>query len=204
MTITNGYCTLSEFKAWMTSSGQTFESDTGDDSVIEAIIEATSRFIDGECVRHFYKSSTDETRYYTATESTYVRPDDLVSVTALYTDDGLRTYPYTWAATDFDPWPYNAALEGRPYVQIVTSPNSGYRFPAGTAKGVKVTGVFGWPAVPAQITEACTMISLSTYKRRFGENLSSVATIAAGGVVITPQDVPAVAWAKINPFRRRI
>lgn len=204
MTITNGYCTLSEFKQWLTAAGQTISADVGDDSVIESIIEASSRFIDGECSRYFYKNATDETRYYTATDSTYVRPDDLVSITALYTDDGSREYSNTWTTDDYDLWPYNAALDGRPYVQIVRSPYSDYAFPAGTAKGVKVTGVFGWPSIPAQIKEACVMISLSTYKRRFGENLSSVSTVTGGGVVITPQDVPAGAWAKINPFRRRI
>ena len=204
MTITNGYCTLSEFKQWMTASGQTLESDTGDDTVIESIIEATSRFIDGECLRYFYKDATDQTRYYTASDPNYVRTDDLVSVTSIGTDNGDRTYPYTWGITDFDLWPYNAALEGKPYTQIFLSPASRYWFPVGTAKGIKVTGILGWPSIPAQIKEACIVISLSTYKRRFGENLSSVSTITAGGVVITPQDVPAIAWSKINQFRRRI
>lgn len=204
MTVTNGYCTLSELKQWMTEKGQTLSSDAGDDAVIEDIIEATSRFIDAECARRFYKNSTDETRYYTATESSYCRVDDLVSVTNLYTDGGLRDYPYTWTATDFDLWPYNAALDGRPYVQILQAPNSDYWFPAGTAKGVKVTGVFGWPDVPKQIKEATIMIGLSVNKRRFGENLSSISTVTGGGVIITPVDVPAMAWSKINPFRRRL
>jgi hypothetical protein len=204
MTITNGYCTLSEFKQWLTAAGQTISADVGDDSVIESIIEASSRFIDGECVRHFYKSSADETRYYTATESTYVRPDDLVSVTTIYTDDGSREYADTWTTDDFDLWPYNAAADGRPYVKIVTAPYSNYWFYPGVAKGVKITGIFGWPSVPEPIREACILITLSTYKRRFGENLSSVSTVTGGGVVITPQDVPAGAWAKINPYRRRL
>ena len=204
MSITNGYCTLSEFKQFMTAPGQDLTADIGDDTVIEALIESSSRFIDGECVRHFYKSAADETRYYTATDPAFIRTDDLVSVTALYTDDGLRTYTNTWAVTDFDLWPYNAAADGRLYVQIVTAPYSNYWFYPGVAKGVKVTGIFGWPSVPDPIREACLLITLSTYKRRFGENLSSVSTVTAGGVVITPQDVPAGAWAKINPYRRRL
>lgn len=204
MAIVNGYCNLNEFHQWMTASGQSLEDDSGDDSVIEEIITATSRFIDGEDARRFYKNEVDEIRYYTTDDPTYVRPDDLVSITTLYTDDGSRNYATTWTEDDFDLWPYNAALEGRPYVQIVRSPYSNYLFPVNVAKGIKVEGVFGWPSVPKQIKEACIMISLSAYKRRFGENLSSVATIAAGGVVITPQDVPAAAWAMINQFRRRI
>lgn len=202
--LTNGYCTLSEFKDWMTSSGQSLSDDVGDDSVIETIIESTSRFIDGECARRFWKNSVDETRYYAATESGYCRVDDLVSVTTIYTDYGSRDYLEVWSSGDFDLWPYNAALDGRPYLQIIPSPASGHAFPSGVSRGVKVTGVFGYPSVPAQIKEATMMISLSTYKRRFGENLSSVSTITAGGIVITPQDVPALAWSKINPFRKRL
>lgn len=204
MAITNGYCTLSEFKAFMEPPGQDLVSDAGDDAVIESIIETVSRFIDGECSRHFYKNTVDEIRYYTANDSTYCRVDDLVSVTTLETDEGNRDYPNTWSADDFDLWPYNAALDGRPYVQIVTTPGSDYYFWAGLIKGVKVTGVFGYPSIPAQIKNACEVISLSAYKRRFGENLSSVSTVTGGGVIITPQDVPAAAWAMINPFRSRI
>ncbi len=204
MAITNGYCTLAEFKQFMTAPGQDLTADIGDDTVIEALIESSSRFIDGETVRHFYKSATDETRYYTAAESSYCRVDDLVSVTTLSTDDGSRTYPNTWATSDFDLWPYNASIENRPYVQIIPALGGSYWFPAGVAKGVKVIGVFGYPSIPEQIKQACFMISLSAYKRRYGENLSSVSTISAGGVVITPQDVPAGAWAAINQFRRRI
>ena len=204
MTITNGYCTLSEFKQFITPPDQTLAADIGDDSVIEMLIESSSRFIDGECVRHFYKSSADETRYYTADDTSYCRVDDLVSVTALYTDDGSREYADTWTTDDYDLWPYNASADGRPYVQIVQAPYSNYWFPAGTAKGVKVTGIFGYPSVPTQIKDAYLIITLSAYKRRYGENLSSVSTVTAGGVIITPQDVPAGAWAKLNPFRRRI
>ncbi len=204
MAITNGYCTLSEFKAYLTAAGQEITSDVSDDVVIESIIETASRFIDGECARKFWKNTVDETRYYTATESNYVRTDDLVSVTTLATDEGDRDYPNTWTTTDFDLWPYNAALDGRPYVQIVTTPGSDYYFWVGLNKGVRVTGIFGYPSIPAQIQNACLVISLSAYKRRFGENLSSVSTVTAGGVIITPQDVPAVAWAMINPFRRRV
>ena len=44
MAITNGYATLAEFKLWI----NTQTDNTNDDAVIEDIIEAVSRFIDGE------------------------------------------------------------------------------------------------------------------------------------------------------------
>jgi len=203
MAITNGYATLAEFKAFLTPPNQTFSTDTADDAVLEMIVEGASRFIDGECARHFYKDSTDVTRYYTANDSDHVRVDDLVSVTTLATDEGLRTYPNTWETTDFDLWPYNAAADGRPYVQIIRAVN-GQEWFMTYEKGVKITGKFGWPSVPTGIKEATLIIAGGVKNRRYGENLSSDTVITSGGVVIAPQDVPAIAWQKINPFRKRI
>ena len=202
MTITHGYCSLSELQQWLTPPGQTFSQDTADNSVLETIIEAASRFIDGETCRYFWKNSTDETRYFTAKEDE-VETGDLVSVTMLKTDGGLRDYSTTWAATDYDLYPFNAALDGKPYSVIRMAVNGAQGFPDGLAKGVKVTGVFGWPSVPVAIKESCLLISMSIYKRRFGENLSAVTTMTAGGVMITPQDIPSAAWAKLGPYRKR-
>lgn len=202
MTISNGYCSLSDLKQWLTPPGQTFSSDTSDDIVLDTIIESASRFIDGECCRYFYKNTADETRYFTALNNA-VEVGDLVSITTLSTDEGLRTYPTTWLTTDYDLYPYNASIDSKPYSQIRIAVNGSQIFPEGLARGVKVIGVFGWPSVPTAIKEACLLISVGVYKRRFGENISSVATLTAGGVMVTPQDVPSIAWAKLSPFRKR-
>jgi hypothetical protein len=47
--------------------------------------------------------------------------------------------------------------------------------------------------VQDDIVNACLQIVTTLYGRRFGENMSGVATITAAGVVITPQDVPGLA-----------
>ena len=199
--ITNGYATLADFKQYAIPEGT---ADVADDSVIDAIIESVSRVIDNQTCRHFYKDATDSVQYFTASESFELEIPDLVSVTTLQTDDGgLRTYGWTWAAKDFDLWPYNAAAEGIPYRRIDVSPASNYVFPANTAKGVKVTGKFGWPAVPTSIKLACLIASKSIYRSRFGENETAAATVTASGVVITPRDFPSEAWTLISPYRLR-
>lgn len=203
MAITNGYATLADLKAYLTPANQTFSTSVADDAVLELLIEGASRFIDGETCRKFYKNSVTETRYFEAKDNE-IKTGDLVSITTLDTDDGNRTYSYSWAATDYDLYPSNAVLDGIPYYKIVLSPITTQVMPNGVSKGVKISGIFGWPAVPTGIKESTIMIAASASKRRFGETLSQISTITAGGVVITPQDVPAVAWAKINPFRKRI
>jgi hypothetical protein len=160
MAITNGYTTLAIVKARLTITG------TGNDAALESCIEAASREIDGLCGRRFYQL-TATTRYFTADDSQYLDIDDLVSVTSLGTDaDGDRTFEDTWATTDYDLEPYNAADTGWPYTQILTAPAGRYGFPSGTRRGVKIVGTWGWPSVPSAITEATILQSIRLFKRK--------------------------------------
>lgn len=165
MAITNGYCTLAQLRsAPALNLPSTY---TTDDTLLESIITAASRAIDKQCGRFFYKSSAHEVKYFTADNSHYIDVGDLVSVTALYTDDdGARTYPNTWATTDYDLTPFAAASlsEPEPYLQIECTPLGNYNFPV-ISKGVKLDAVFGWPAVPSVITQVCILWSARLYKR---------------------------------------
>lgn len=62
--------------------------------------------------------------------------------------------------------------------------------------------VYVWQVVPS-VAGAMQMIVDSLYKKRFGENSSSVATITAAGVVLTPADIPAAAWKMLAPLMRQ-
>ena len=117
-------------------------TDVQDDAKLESMVEAISRAIDAELETRFYTTASDETRYYVAEFADVLFcPDDIVAVTALYTDDdGDGTYENTWAATDYDLEPYNASADGRPYRQVRTTPEGDHAFPVGARKGVKVVG----------------------------------------------------------------
>lgn len=164
MTISNGYATLAEFKARYYAGS----SSTTDDTVVENVIEAVSRWIDHFCNRRFHTTSSDETRYFTAEfDDLLLTNDDIVSITTLATDeDGDRTYETTWAATDYDLEPFNASLDGRPYTRIAVTPNGDNAFPVDIAKGVKVLGKFGYSATPDAINEACLIQSGRIFKRK--------------------------------------
>ena len=165
MTITNGYTTLKEYKARFYDEGQ---GDTKDDVAIGKVIEATSRTIDDVCWQRFFASAADETRYFTAEFTGWLRlPERIISVTTLKTDaDGDRTYETTWTEdTDFELLPYNAALDGEPYRWIEVTPNGNYSFPL-VAKGIEIDGKFGWSSVPGPIEEACLLASHRLMARR--------------------------------------
>jgi hypothetical protein len=161
--ITNGYATLAELRARL---GITDGSDTTDDAVIEAVIEAVSREIDKYCGRRFYVTDSDETRYFTAEFSDVLFAGDIVSISSLQSDeDGDRTYEETWATTDYDLLPFNAALDNEPYTRLGITPDGDYAFPT-IPKAVKIVGKWGWPAVPDAINEACLLQSIRIFKRK--------------------------------------
>lgn len=201
MAIANGYITLAEMKASLSESAMA--TNSGDDAVMEDIIEAASRHIDNETRRRFYSSSADETRYYQTSNPSRVFVDDLLTVTTLKTDqDGDRTYETTWLTTDYDLMPANAALVGEPYTYIEITPLGVERFPRYT-KGIQIVGTFGYASsAPDDIKQACTLISVSLYQARRGMGAEGVAQVTGAGVVITPRDVPQMAQ-KIIEFRRK-
>ncbi len=164
MAITNGYTDLATVKTRCSIS------DLVDDATLEAVITAVSRLIDNYCGRRFYTTTDDETRYFTASDAYELWCGDLLSVTTLETDsDGDRVYEETWAATDYDLEPYNAPLDGQPYYLVKVAPNGNYTFPVGVAKGVKITGKFGYCAlanVPAPVAEACIIQSQRLFRRK--------------------------------------
>lgn len=148
----------------------TVVDDQTDDAILESMINAVSRMIDRECKRRFYTTDSDETRYYTAKDARQLWPeDDILSVTTLKTDpDGDRVYEETWETTDYDLWPYTAALDDKPYRAILVTPKSGETFP-GLVKSVEVAGKFGYCAIasrPPEITEACLLQCQRLYKRK--------------------------------------
>jgi hypothetical protein len=167
MTITNGYATLAQLKSADRLNIST--ADTVSDTNIEAIITACSRAIDLQCGRYFYKSSTSETRYFTAIFPSSIFVGDVVSISALATDDlaGSRSYSQSWTTTDYDLFPYEAdsKSEPEPFRFIDCAPSTTLRFSPRLAKGVKVTGIFGWASVPIAISEACIIWAERVFKR---------------------------------------
>lgn len=160
MAITNGYATLTELKARLDID------DSSDDTILENVIEAASRQIDGLCGRRFYAAS--ETRYYTADMIDVLFVDDILSVTTLKTDeDGDRVYETTWSSsTDYELEPVNAATIGEPYNAIYPMPDGLYLFPT-HRRGVEVAGSFGYASTtPDAINEACLILSARIFKRK--------------------------------------
>lgn len=143
-------------------------TDLDDDALLEGVVEDVSRWIDDVTGRRFYSAS--ETRYYTPHDATTLFVDDLLSITTLKTDsDGDRTFETTWATSDYDLLPLNAAVDSnnvKPYTRIETTPLGSYTFPL-HAKGVEIVGSFGFASsAPGPVRRACLIMCERIVRRK--------------------------------------
>jgi hypothetical protein len=162
MAITNGYCTLTQIKAGLRVT------DSIDDTLLEMAVESASRAIDSYCNRVFYSTGTAVVRYYSPVDSYLCDIDDLVSLTSLFTnsDETQSSYNIQWTSEDRQLEPLNGLADGQPtpFTRIRAIGDYTFQTLNGEAS-VKVTGVFGYSAVPIAITQATVIQGSRIYKR---------------------------------------
>jgi len=193
MPITNGYASLAEVKAAMRII------DTVDDDLLELAIESASRQIDGHCERVFY--STDTVRVFTALDSYLTEIDDLAAITELKTSSDGDGFDTVWQATDYQLEPLNGQAGGISSPATFIRATGDYLFPRiGNEALVRVTGTFGWSAVPTAIKQATLILAQRQFKRY--DSPLGVAGIGDIGIIRVSRIDPDVA-ALVAPFRRR-
>ncbi len=154
------YITTAALKATLTLTGTTYA-----DADITAAIAAASRAIDNLCQRRFFQDAdANQVRYYTPGDDILAQGlldiDDLVTMTSLLTSDDGTTFANTWTAnTDYVLEPLNAASDVWPYTHIRALPQGSFRFNTIYPRSVKLTGMFGWPAVPDAVVNATTLLA---------------------------------------------
>ena len=159
----NLYETIAGFKNWV------LLGDSLDDETVEDALEAASRSIDNYCNTQFWQTAAGATRVFDTCDSWSLRIGDAVAVTQVATDtnsDG--TFETIWAATDFQLLPLNPAMapEQEPYTEIRAI--GAFTFPAATRRLglIRVTGTWGWPAIPQAVIQSTRLIANRLIKRR--------------------------------------
>jgi hypothetical protein len=151
------YITAAQLKATADLADTSFANDD-----INAAIHAACREIDAATGRRFWldPDNTSE-RLYTPDSARILMIDDVVDLQAVDIDrTGDGTFEESWTVgTDFVLRPANAAADGRPYEEIWTRRNRGRYLPCGLEDSVRVTGQFGWVAVPDVIVQATTILA---------------------------------------------
>lgn len=180
MPLITNYTTLATLRDYrrITNAG-----DLVDDAVMTMAIAAASRAIDTHCNRKFGQDDAPVARRY-SWDGSYLEmatpgyrrgasgslntPGGGAGLAALEVNDistsvglvvktdgdGEGTYETTLAAADYRLWPLNAAADGEPWTRIVLSQSGSLPW---AAAGVEVTAKFGWPAIPADVAQACLL-----------------------------------------------
>lgn len=198
------YCTLAELKDWI---GGAAVNVTADDLNFGNVITSVSRWIDQYCQRRF--GSVTETRVLDACTPTVLELgafDDLASMTTLKTDQNLDgVYETTWAASDYQLLPLDAPFgpEPRPYRSIRSTGGRAFPLPAGTGRIglVQIAGVWGWPATPASVNQACLIQCHRIFKRK--DAPEGMMGFADFGVVRMQSRLDPDVAAMLDPYQRR-
>lgn len=193
-TSSNVYTTVADLKATLSITSSTYDAD------LNAAVVASSRAIDRYCGQRFYlDSDATNVRYFDALDAGYVAIDACASVATVAIDNtGSRDYA---TFTSYETVPYNAADDNEPYTGIEITPTSGTTFPR-TRKGVKVTGQWGWPEVPGDVVEACSILA-SRYYKRAREAAFGVAAIGIDGQAIRISRIDPDVASLLDPYVKR-
>lgn len=227
MAITDPYANVATYALYA-------PGDAGTTAEKEAALLAATRQIERAAGRTFNKDASDTSRLYrlrapvgpipygwAESENPYrfggwsrlLSVDDLVSVTSIVIDSGLDgsfSGDAVLASTDYELWEQNAAQgsEPRPYESIyIPTYSSIGGFPPGAT--VRVTGIFGWPSIPAPIVEmTCRLAALR--RNALDPARSGVRSLSvAGGPSITYADtmgtggsLPKSFLDDLAPYRR--
>jgi hypothetical protein len=168
MAITNGYATLAEVKGALRIP----QADTLDDTLLETVIEAASREIDGYTERSFYNAGT-AVRLFLPTDSFLTEIDDAISISKIESSTDGTIFNIDWdLSRDVQFEPLNGVVGGLdvPIQRLRAVGN--YLFPIWHVKTpnayeatVRVTGVWGWQSVPLAIKQATILYAARQYKR---------------------------------------
>lgn len=169
--------------------------DDSRDDLLDSVLAAASRGIDTATGRRFYLDEAATVRTFSMS-GRLVRRED--GVRLLVDDMGAAPVLVetgsgdSWATvTDYDTAPDNALTRGRPITALVST--SAW----GSGARARVTARWGWPAVPAEITEATLIQASRLYKRK--DSPEGVTGSAEWGVVRLSRRDPDV-WALIEHY----
>jgi hypothetical protein len=176
-------------------------TDNDRDSLIEQAIAAAEEGIHERCGRTFGKDATATARTFRVrarvargeewTEALVV--DDIATDDGLVVEVGNGVTFETVEPIGYATMPDNALVKGKP----ITALERRYSWWS-LHRAVRITAVWGWPAVPATIVQATQMQAMRFYRRK--DSPDGVAGSSEFGLMRVPNLDPDVR-ALVEPYR---
>ena len=156
------YASLSELKSAMRIT------DNVDDTALQQVLTSASRFVDQYCQRDFTVASGTATRDYVPSGRWESLPiDDATSIVSVKIDEDLdQTFSVTLRDVDFQPEPVNRQVSDNDWAYTRLIPIEDGYWPVWEGRAsVRVTGTFGWEAVPDPVKIATILHAQRIYTR---------------------------------------
>ena len=175
--MTDTYITLAELKGALSITSL----DTTEDAALNSVLSSAAGAVTAYCDRYFGQVGTDASpvaRIF-PTVGRLVLIDDLVSMFDVELDssgDGDTYATLGTAAVVALPLNADTLDPARPYTSLAAKTSTS--FPAGSC--ARVTGVWGWPAVPAPIQDATLLQAVRLYSSK------NVPLGIVGGMDVSP------------------
>lgn len=176
--------------------------DNLDDDLINLAGSAASALIDQYCGRTFGTTGT-VARLFAPNDLYVLQVDDLAgtAITIQSSSDADADFDVTWAATDFQLEPLNGVMNGVPWPATRIRAIGDYMWPSvGGEATVKVTGVFGWPAIPVTVVQAAIIQASRIFKRN--DSPLGVAGFGDMGAIRVSRSVDPDVAVMLDDFRR--
>lgn len=159
MAISNGYASLLQIKSAIGIA------DGIDDPMLEMAVEAASRQIDSYTERYFYNAGT-ATKIFAPLDEFVCATEDFITLTQVQTSEDGESWDTTWGTDDWQAEPLNGRAGGlvTSYTQIRAVEDYLFPYRQGEAT-VRLTGTWGWSAVPIAITQATVILASRIFKR---------------------------------------
>lgn len=178
-------------------------ADSVDDTLINMAGSAASEMIDSYTGRTF--GTVAATRYYNAGHDYVLDVDDLAgtAITVATSSNGDGVWDTTWTTTDYQLEPLNGIADGMvwPYTRLRAVGD--YLWPTvPLGPTVKITGTFGFPAIPAAVVHAAVITGSRLFKR-FESPLGVLGGNDFGVVRVSRSVDPDVAIL-LDPYRKHL
>ena len=192
------YASLAELRDWVGIP----VADTADDTKLTLALAAAEEQVNAYTGRRFTAEGSASVRYYRALTGSVVDIDPLATTTDLAVAldrDGDGTFEETLTLdTHYRFSPYNAAVVGQPWSQLVAL--TGTTFPTEDRR-IKVTGRFGYAAVPASVKQA-TLIQAAFIWKRKDAVFGVAGSPEFGNELRVESALDRTAVSLLRPFRR--
>ena len=170
-----GYITTDALKASLSLTGQTYA-----DADIELAISSASSQIEEQCNRRFTLDLTNTNQRLYRPNGRLVNVDDVVDVQTVEIGPGDGTFPTVLTLNlDYELEPLNAAADGEPWTMIRLKHRYAFHDFC-RERQVRVTGQFGWLAVP-DLVQSATSLLAARYVRRIREAPFGVLQVGLDG-----------------------